>query len=73
MELGEWNQGQIFENLDNRRSDNRSSTVFVENNVFQKQKIINGNLKKKICSHKYLSVKDSFQAGKAYILRKFLF
>ena len=73
MELGEWNQGQIFENLDNRRSDNRSSTVFVENNVFQKQKIINGNLKKKIFSHKYLSVKDSFQAGKAYILRKLLF
>ena len=28
MELGEWIGGWIIENLDNRGSDNRGSTVF---------------------------------------------
>ena len=29
MELGEWIGGRIIENLDNRGSDNRGSTVYI--------------------------------------------
>ena len=33
MELGEWIGVRIIENLDNRGSDNRGSTVFKQNSL----------------------------------------
>ena len=43
MELGEWNGGRIIENLDNRGSDNRGSTVYTaEMATYRDQELVNG-------------------------------